>query len=62
MSQLLRTEAEWNDAGFVVSFKEVSYHIDKHGNPLWRADQVETPYTEEDPVLESEDLVEFDES
>lgn len=54
MSQLLRTEDEWLAQGLVVRYKEESLHKDKHGESLWRADQVETPYFED--VTESEDL------
>ena len=46
MSKLLRTEDEWHNVGYVPIAGEVSLHKDKHGNFLWRPDQVEKPWEE----------------
>lgn len=50
----LRTEAEWLKAGYEILPNEVSLHLDRHGTPLWRADQTATPYVDPD-LIEDED-------
>lgn len=60
MSKLLRTEDEWHNVGYVPIAGEVSLHKDKHGNFLWRPDQVERPWDEVEQ--EQADMEAYDET
>lgn len=52
MSARLKTELEWENAGYAIIPGERSEHRNKWGEALFRPDQVEVPYYEDEEDID----------